>query len=585
MSGSQHPILLLTVATEQHPFDDYLAEVLLTEGYTGFEHGRSWERRHPAGVVIVDPGAASQIPLEDVRAYFNAGGKLIVIQPPPAWAPLLGLAEVGELYRVTVDPYMQVNTEHSWLHDWPDRDLQCPGESHVYRAEGAECLAYIAGQLGAPSIFPAIARHRVGAGEVVTFAYDLAATLVLFQQGRPENSSTGRNPDANRDGKFCADDAMEGMRDYRLRFIPQADLHRDLLVRVIRGLLADRLPLPRLWHFPNAAPALLFLDGDGDSMTWDDLVATVARADEHAYPYTLYMMRPEIEAFEREAVLALRQRGHEFGVHPWCGPRPTVEEWDREIVKIVALFRERFGFQPTSLRAHSCIFPGWDENPSILRQHGLRLDTSVCPGYRYRDGFPNGSGLPLRFVDRQGRIVDCWEQSTIQTEDGALTPKVLLPTLTREEAQALAEQMMERITRVYHGVFHPYFHPINLGTRGAQVGEWFSGVMRKARELGLEGVNASEWLAFNDARIEVRFAQVQWQGEVLSFLLTSPHALRGATVLLPPCGAMRPVTAMVDGAAQELQEVDLERLGWAALVLDVEGGASVAVQIRYEERQ
>ena len=32
------PILLLTARDAQHPFDDYLAEVLLTEGYACFEH-------------------------------------------------------------------------------------------------------------------------------------------------------------------------------------------------------------------------------------------------------------------------------------------------------------------------------------------------------------------------------------------------------------------------------------------------------------------------------------------------------------------------------------------------------------------
>jgi len=595
------PILLLTARDEQHPFDEYLAEVLLTEGYPCFEH-RGRETRtsglQPRGLaagsrsyvslgarlVVVGAGAASHIPIEEVEAYLRTGGKMVVIRPPDTWAALLGLAVPGELYRTAPDAYLHVNTDHPWLHDWPDADLQCPGEARVVRAEEAEPLAFIAGQLGAPSIFPAVSRHRVGAGEVVTFAYDLPETLVLFQQGRPENSSTGRNPDANRDGKFCADDAMEGMRDYRLRFVPQADLHRDLLVRVIRGLLRDTLPLPRLWHFPFAAPAVLFVDGDGDSMIWEDLEAAVAMADEAGYPYTLYMMRAEIEAFDPAAVLALRARGFEFGVHPWCGPRPTVTEWEAEIGEIVAMFTDKFGFAPTSLRSHSCIFPGWDEHPWIITQHGLRLDTNVAPGYRYRDGYPNGSGLPLRFVDRSGRIIDCWEQSTIQTEDGALTPKVLLPPLTREEAQTLAEGMLECAAHRYHSVFHPYFHPISLGERGAKVSDWFRGVLRKARELGLPGVNASEWLAFNDARAQVRFEDLEWDeaGRRLRFIVSSPAALEGATILVPPCSELVPVRARAGDREADLEAVDFEQSDWAALQVDLRAGESVLVDVRYE---
>jgi len=524
-------------------------------------------------MVVCGSGAAERLPLAEVEQYLRSGGRMIVMRPPREWAPLLGLSVGGPLYMRTHEAYLRVNDEHPWLRDWPDRDLQCPGEMHVYAAEGAETLAWLAGQLGEPSIFPAVALHRVGAGAIVTFTYDLPDTLVLLQQGRPENSSTGANPDANWDGKFCPDDAMEGLRDYRLRHIPQADLHRDLLVRVIGGLLDDVMPLPRLWHFPEAAPALLFVDGDGDSMDREDLEATVAITDEEGYPYTLYLQDAQIESFDPEAILALRERGYEFGVHPWIGPQPTLQEWEEEIAGIVGRFRDKFGFAPTSLRAHSCIFPGWDESPALLRRHGLRLDTSVAPGYRYRDGYANGSALPLRFVDRHGQMLDCWEQGTVQIEDGALSPKVLLPPLTKEQGLARAEELMGRLVTHYHGVFHPYFHPISIGTRGAQVAEWFRGVFRAARRHGLAGVNATEWLAFNDARMGVRFEQVQWCEETgeLRFVIRSEAEMKGATVLLPECGGKRAV---------EAEAVALEGGRWRAAVMDLAEGAR-EVTVRY----
>jgi hypothetical protein len=577
------PVLLVTARGERHPLDEYLAEVLLIEGYACFEHvqeagpgcAREDTRAHatPAAypLVIVGAGAAETMDVGKVEEYLRGGGRMIVMRPPREWAPLLGLKVGGPLYMRTHDAYIRVNDEHPWLQGWPDRDLQCPGEMHVYGAEGAEILAWLAGQLGEPSVFPVVALHRVGDGAVVTFTYDLADTLVLFQQGRPENASTGANPDANWDGKFCPDDALEGLRDYRLRHIPQADLHRDLLVRAIAGLMADVMPLPRLWHFPDAAPALLFVDGDGDSMDWADMEAAVAIADEEGYPYTVYLQDAQIESFDREAVLALRERGYEFGVHPWTGPQPTLEEWEAEIAGIVQRFQNKFGLAPTSLRAHSCIFPGWDENPRILRRHGLRLDTSVCPGYRFRDGYPNGSALPLRFVDRRGEMLDCWEQSTVQAEDGALTPKVLLPPLTREQGLARAEELMARLVTHYHGVFHPYFHPISIGPRGVQVAEWFRGVLRAARRHGLRGVNATEWLAFNDARMGVRLQGVRWDGNELRFVVRSKAEMEGVTVLLPQWGGKR----------AEAEEAAIEGGRWRAVVMDLaEGETEVVVRYR-----
>jgi len=187
-------------------------------------------------------------------------------------------------------------------------------------------------------------------------------------------------------------------------------------------------------------------------------------------------------------------------------------------------------------------------------------------------------------VDRAGQIIDCWEQSTIQTEDGALTPKVLLPPLTREEAQALAEEMLERCATTYHSVFHPYFHPISLGERGAKVADWFRGVLRKARELDLPGVNASQWLGFNDARVQVRCEEAVWDAAlgVLRFTVTSPRAMAGATILLPPCCGRLPFEAMVGGNEIEIEPVELEQSDWTALIVDLPAEGRLHVVVRYE---
>jgi hypothetical protein len=133
--------------------------------------------------------------------------------------------------------------------------------------------------------------------------------------------------------------------------------------------------------------------------------------------------------------------------------------------------------------------------------------------------------------------------------------------------------MLQRAATTYHSVFHPYFHPISLGERGVRVTDWFRGLLQQAREMNLPGVNASQWLAFNDARMSVRFEEVQWREETgeLRFTIVSEAALPGATVLLPEYGGKQ---------AAEAEEVGLEGGRWRALVMDLEAGSRDVV-VRY----
>lgn len=583
MSAESRSILLLQSPDAQHPFDAYLEEVLLTEGYNGYVRRAPEEAGDLSGfpLVLVSSGAAERVSPELVREYVQKGGHAILFKPPREWAPCFGLAKASAMYATARDAYLQVDLGHPWMTGFPAADLQVPGEAHVYGAGQTEPLACVAGQRGCPSIFPAVALHRQGAGASVVFTYDLADTVVRLHQGRPEKSSTGPDPDANRDGKFTADDAFEGMRDFELRHVPQADVHQDLLVRAIRGLLAGSMPLPRLWHFPDAAPAVLFIDGDSDSMVWEDLEWVVREMAETGARYTLYLMTQHIEAFDPDRIAALRKQGHEFGVHPWVAFQPDIPTWRQCVADIVALFRERFAYHPRALRAHSCIFPGWDENPRLLSEHGLRLDTDFAGGYRYVSGYLNGSALPVKFMGRDGQVLDCYSQNTVQTEDGSCTPKSLLPPMTEDEALDLALRLLRDCAGRWHGAFHPYFHPISLaGRTQVPCQRWFRQILRTARDMDLPSVNASQWLDFNDARREVAIDALAWDGRTLDLALQASTAVAGLTLLLPPWQGGHPLEATVDGASGETIDLAYEGLFWQGLVIDLPAKATVQVRVQ-----
>ncbi|MBM3498915.1 MAG: hypothetical protein FJX74_09620, partial [Armatimonadetes bacterium] len=196
------PILLLTAPDAQHPFDGYLREVLLTEGYNAFEERTSPDALTPTDLapyplVLVGAGAATRLDPTVLELYLRAGGRAVLMRPPTEWCSLLSLECPGQTYAIARDAYLRVRVEHPWLADFPAEWLQLPGEADVYGPGASRSLARLAGQLHRAVPAPAVALCRVGRGVAIAFAYDLADCVVRFHQGSPRNASNGPDPDAN----------------------------------------------------------------------------------------------------------------------------------------------------------------------------------------------------------------------------------------------------------------------------------------------------------------------------------------------------------------------------------------------------
>ena len=116
---------------------------------------------------------------------------------------------------------------------------------------------------------------------------------------------------------------------------------------------------------------------------------------------------------------------------------------------------------------------------------------------RYFDrGYLNGSGLPVRFMDSDGRFIDLYEQVTISTDDGWRTDKTFLPAKSLDECIAASRQQADDARGRYHTVYHPYFHPISLDVRGLM--PWFDAML--AYTADLPRFSDVDWVAFNEAR-------------------------------------------------------------------------------------
>lgn len=574
------PILVLGHAAAPNRLASYLREILATEGIA------CWDFHDlTAGGVALDGRALvilENVPLDAawcarLEAYVRAGGRLLASRPPPELAEVFGLKPTRSVVKTCRGMFVTFDAAQPLAAGLGAESLQFQGTGDLYEPVGAQVLAAFGGQLGVATHYPAITVHARGAGLAAAFAFDLAACTVLLHQGTPLNASDGPNPDPNADGAFKPDDLFHRQLDERLKTVPQADLYADMLVRLVQHLCP--CPLPRLWHYPHAAPSVTLLDGDSDSMTAEDIETVFATVEKVGGRFTIYLMPEQFAALSPERMARHRACGHDAGPHPFAGRLPGRDAFAKRLDEEMALFTQRYGFAPSAQRGHSVVWLGWDEHARELLRHGLRLDTNFCCGVGLQHGYLNGSGLPVRFVDEHGAIIDVYEQATISMEDGWYTEKCLLPALSMAECIALSKRQIDASADVWHAVYHPCFHPVYARPGARDSTPWLAAVAAHGAARAIPFVNAREWVEFNDARRAVRIAELDWNAASgrLSFTVRAARDIAGLTLLLP---------ATFDGRAGTPGTGDLiEREGrpQLALTLDLQAGEERDVRVDYTE--
>jgi len=399
----------------------------------------------------------------------------------------------------------------------------------------AEAVAWFCWGNGARRHYPAASIHSGGRGTAAMLAFDLAHSTVLLHQGLPEQASTGSRPDPGGLGQFKPDAHFIGHLDVTHATIPQADLQGRLLSALIEALLPA--PVPRLWYFPHAEPCLAFLNGDSDSMDQDDLDGVLAIIEPRGGHYTCYVMDEEPLSPQLEA--DLRARGHSFGKHVWTAQRPTLEEMAAAVETQIAGFRRRYGYTPLTNRGHCLIWPGWTEMARFLSAAGVRMDSNFVACH-CGHGYLTGSGLPVKFMDERGHLIDLYEQSTQWEDDVALAE--YFARLSYQEAVAHSLVSLDEARRRYHTVVNFNFHPIHIRPQMLDTGAWITAVAQHCKEQGTRMIGGDEWARFNDARRLVTMSgfTADPARRQIGFRLTALAAADGLTVTLPAAWAGAP---------------------------------------------
>lgn len=587
MSENISPILIVWDSQTAARLSGYITEILHVEGYNWFTvHDLASASitdeqlaQHP--VVILTHVDVSEALESALLHYVDQGGALIALRPPESLASSLGLDPFN---RDLEDRYIALNNLCA-LNDGVDLPpLQFHGRAELYlwHGEPAHVMAYFAASPAFVTKHPAITVGKRGRGTWAVFAYDLAESTVLLHQGRREQASTGAYPDYDGDRSFKPNDLFVGHLDPALCPLPQADLQQDILVRILAWLTDVNAPLPRLWHFPEAAPAAAFINGDGDSMSIADLVQTVATCDRFQVPYTAYLKMDDHPKVEPAYAYALRQQGHDFGQHAFAGAKPTLAEMRSTLRAEMEAFRTRYGHESVTYRGHSVIWVGWTEMAQYLRENNVRLDTNFAAARYHHGGYVNGSGLPVKFMDENGRLIDLYEQTTMSTDDGWTTDKIFATPMSMEECIALSQEQADAAIEQYHTVYHPYFHPLRTRSGPTSSQRWLEGVLAYCRERDFHFVSGVDWVNFNDARRALQLTSYEYNPESLTLRFTLEAALsaQALSLILPYTFHGAPMQrAAVNGERVPIQERHLEGRPQVLLPTDYTAGKRYAWEI------
>jgi hypothetical protein len=529
--GYGGPILVLSAAG--NPFSRYAAEILRAEGLNEFAakdiSTLSQTNLTNYDVIVLGQTQVTPEQVTTLTNWVNAGGTLIAFRPSVLLAPLFGLTSVN---TTLADKYLLVNTVSAPGTGIVNETIQFHGEADLYTLNGASSIATLYSDASTATTYPAITRINVGSGggKAIAFTYDLAKSIIYTRQGNPAWAGQKRD---GQTGPVRSDDMFfPGWIDFNKIAIPQADEQQRLFANIILQSNLHRKPLPRLWYLPKGLKAAIVMTGDdhannGTTGRFNQYLSLGPNtpqdvADWNAIRATsfIYNNTPITNA----QAMAFEQQGFEIAAHP------TTECSDFTASSLESAFASQLGTfafnfpslsKPVSNRTHCMPWSDWATHPKTEFNHGIRMDVNYyywpATWVQNRAGMFTGSGMPMRFADTDGTLIDCYQATTQMTDESGIN------------VGAFCNSVLDKATgpEGYYGTFVANMHTDTANHTGSNA------IIASAIAHKVPVISAKQLLNWTDGRNNSSFGSITWNNNQLSFTLTVPSGGRNLNIMLP----------------------------------------------------
>jgi len=427
--SSVPPILILA---RQNNFGTYTDEILRAEGFNEFVidslSGGRIDKSYLARVdlVLLAEAVSDSSCWRMISEYVRNGGNLIAVRSVHGPGELFGIVEIaGNIYGgyITIDTLMQEGESLS------GRQLQLHGSAGLCDLKGGRAVAFLTDCSVSQKKYPGVILHNYGKGKTAIFQYNLPENIILTRQGNPalagiENDSIP--------GLRALDLFTDGWIDTSNSIINQADEQMVLLSHCIESMTLNKKPLPRLWYFPDTLKCLVTLTNDGEYKSETDFEPQFNDVDSMGAKMSIYIIG--VDNVSKAWVDKWTAKGFEIAGHPDDTREAANPDWHNMDSVIKAKKSEiegKYGLQIRTNVNHWFVWCGRDAGgkPDFAAQarlealNGIELDINYAhydiksnqgdyylgpPGTN--QGNFTGSGLPMKFADAKGRIINVYQQ-------------------------------------------------------------------------------------------------------------------------------------------------------------------------------
>jgi hypothetical protein len=583
--GPGSPVLVV-LNNAANPFGAYLPEILRAEGINSF---------NVADLAAVNAGTLTGVPLVVLAetalnsgqaamftTYVNGGGRLVAMRPD---AQLDGLLGVSSVAGSTANGYTLIDQAGIGA-GLQAMTLPFRGDARHVQATGATSVAALYATASTGTGLPAVVRH----GRTAAWMFDLARSTAITRQGNPAEAGI------ERDGLpiIRTTDPFFQRIDFTRVGVPHADVQMRLFSRTIAALLADAMPLPRLWYFPGTARTVMVLTGDSHVSDVPNYQGLLGAVEAVGARMTVFLAR--FLSMTASPAATWQANGHELSVHPVFAEDGIAGNFAQGYTTVF----DWFGFNlppgvtpgPT-VRHHTLEWGGWVAPVSVMAARGIRMDFSyspfgptmhLTPGIQQAQahGYMTGSGLPMRFINEAGSVLPVYQQVT-SLADEQLVAGLHSEGLAVDAALAVSRSLIDGSQAGGYSAIATQFH-VDYYPQ-SEVKPWVDGTLAYAASQQVPMMPAGRWLQFVEARAATTLSSMAWNPAIaqLTFTMTMPAGAPPQPLMIPPSFGGR-VLARIAVDGQTVAPTELVVNGVPAQVVTVApgaGGAARQILVRY----